>query len=138
LHLDSDRKGILVAGLCFLHCIAGPALLAFAGFSSAIGFSEKIEPVFLVSSIVFGAAALVPAYRKRHGRLSCLVLFACGIACLLLRRQFVFRVGAEAIANGIGATLIVSAHALNVRFSKRCPCCSRGAGEEDEKIGLCG
>jgi hypothetical protein len=137
LRLDSDRRGILVAGLCFIHCVAGPALLAFAGFSSAIGFSEKIEPVFVASSIAFGVAALVPAYRKKHGRPACLVLFACGIACLLVRKHFEFRAAAEGVATVIGATLIVCAHALNVRFSKRCPCCSRGAGGEDEKIGLC-
>jgi len=97
-------------------------------------FSEKIEPVFLLTSVAFGAAALIPAYRKRHGRLSCIVLFTCGIACLLLRKLIDFG-GAipEVIGTGIGAALIITSHALNMRFSKRCPCCEPDGKEGSER-----
>jgi MerC mercury resistance protein len=136
LRIDSDRKGMLIAGLCFIHCVAGPAVLGFAGFASVVGVSEKIEPVFLLSSLVFGAAALVPAYRKRHGRLSCLVLFAGGIACLLFRRRLQGGAVAEWARTGIGAALIIGAHALNLRFSKRCPCCAQDDGKAKQRIEL--
>jgi hypothetical protein len=134
LRFDSDRKGMLVAGLCFVHCVAGPALLAFAGLSSAIGISEKIEPVFLLSSIVFGAAALIPAYRKKHRRRSCLVLFGCGIAFLVLRGRVLSGPALEYAATGVGAALIIGGHALNLRFSRQCPCCAPDAGDEQQKI----
>jgi MerC mercury resistance protein len=121
--LSGDRKGMLIAALCFVHCIAGPLLLSVAGFSSLIGASEKVEPVFLLSSITFGTATLVPDYRKRHHRLSCLALFSCGISCLAVRRYVRWASVAEVIVVGLGAALIIGAHALNLKFSKHCQCC---------------
>lgn len=79
--LSGDQKGMLVAAICFVHCVAGPALLTFAGLASLTGGSEKLEYVFLLSSITFGAATLIPAYRTKHRRVSYLALFAW--ACLL-------------------------------------------------------
>jgi len=76
---------MLLASLCFVHCVAGPILLTYAGFSSSIGVSEKFEALFVLGSAAMGLIAFVPAYRKKHGRKSCLALFASGISCLLLR-----------------------------------------------------
>jgi hypothetical protein len=122
--LGGDRKAICVAVLCFLHCVAGPVLLSFAGFASLIGVSEKFEPVILVSSIAMGAATLIPAYRKRHGRISCLALFFGGLFCLLVRRCVQWTIVPEAVAVGLGAGLVVAAHALNLSYSKKCGCCA--------------
>src|SRR5262249_15404987 len=44
--LRGDWKGMLIAALCLIHCVAGPVLLSFAGFASLIGVSEKLEPLF--------------------------------------------------------------------------------------------
>jgi hypothetical protein len=119
-----DRKGMLIASLCFVHCIAGPVLLSFAGLASLISVSEKLEPLFLLGSAAMGAIALVPAYRKKHGRMSCLAMFASGLLCLLVRHRIAWRATAiEPAAVAIGATLIAGAHALNLKFSSRCQCC---------------
>ena len=80
---SGDRKAMLVATLCFIHCVAGPVLLTFAGFSSLTAASESFEPVFLISSALLGSATLIPAYRRKHRRCSCLVLFICGLFCLV-------------------------------------------------------
>ena len=123
-HRGADRRGMLLASLCFVHCVAGPILLSYAGLSSLIGVSEKLEPLFLTGSAAMGMIAFVPAYRKKHGRKSCLALFGCGFLCLLLRHHVdIPAVPLEAIATGAGASLIVGAHVLNLRFSKRCQCC---------------
>jgi hypothetical protein len=114
---------MLVAALCFVHCVGGPILLSVAGFSSLIGASEKVEPLFLLSSITFGVVTLVPAYRKKHHRLSCLTLFFCGIFCLAVRHYIHWTSMVEAIVVGLGASLIVGAHALNLKFSRHCQCC---------------
>jgi len=119
-----DRRGMLIASLCFIHCIAGPVLLSFAGLESLISVSENLEFLFLFGSATMGALALVPAYRKKHGRSTCLVMFASGFLCLLLRRD----VGQPApflehAAVGVGAVLIIGAHVLNLRFSRQCACC---------------
>lgn len=120
----ADRRGILLASLCFIHCVAGPILLSYAGFSSLIGVSEKLEPLFLLGSGAMGIIAFVPAYRKRHGRRSCLVLFASGLFCLLLRRHIELPAfSTEPVVTAVGAGLIIGAHVLNLRCSKRCRCC---------------
>src|SRR5205823_10581767 len=84
---SGDRKGILLAILCFVHCVAGPLLLSVAGFASLVNVSEALEPVFTVSSLVFGMAALVPAYRKKHRQIICLALFLGGLFCLVVLRH---------------------------------------------------
>jgi hypothetical protein len=122
----ADRRGMLIASLCFVHCIAGPVLLSFAGFTSLIDVSEKLEPLFLLGSGAMGVIALVPAYRGKHGRISCLALFASGLLCLLLRRYIGWRASSlETVATALGASLIVGAHLLNLRFSRHCGCCNQ-------------
>ena len=119
-----DRAGILIAALCFVHCIAGPVLLSVAGLASLVGISEGLEPVFLLGSLVMGAMALLPAYRQRHGRRSCLAMFCSGILCLVLRHQVHWRaIPIEEIGVAVGAILIIAAHALNLKFSNGCRCC---------------
>jgi hypothetical protein len=129
--LSGDRKGIVVAAICLVHCVAGPLLLSLAGFASLIGVSEKVEPAFYLTSAVLGASTLIPAYRKRHRRMTCLVLFFAGMACLFGRRYLSFLTGPlELAAVGVGGGLIIAAHALNLRFSKTCPCCQPGTDED--------
>jgi len=77
---------MLIAALCFVHCVAGPILLSFAGLASLIGVSERLEPAFLLGSAAMGSMALIPGYRKKHGRLSCLAMFSSGLLCLIVRR----------------------------------------------------
>jgi hypothetical protein len=132
---DNDRNAIIVAAACFVHCVAAPLLLSFAGFSSLIGLSEKLEPAFFLTSILLGAATLVPAYRKTHGRISCLAMFAGGLSCLIIR-SFQCAPLVETLSVGAGATLIIGAHALNLRFSRRCACCQPSAVVESEERRL--
>ena len=122
-HPPDDRKGMLVAILCFVHCVAGPLLLSVAGFTSLIGVSERLEPVFLAPSLVLGMATLVPAYRRKHRRFTCLALFLCGLFCLFVLRHIRWPIVPEAVMTAVGAALIVSAHALNLKLVRRCQCC---------------
>jgi hypothetical protein len=125
-----DRAGMLIASVCFLHCVAGPVLLSIAGFASSTGASEELEPVFLLGSIAMAAAVLIPGYRRKHGRLSCLVMFCSGLLCLVMRNRVRWPAHfVEPTFAGAGAVLIVGAHALNRRFSKRCRCCEPEAAE---------
>jgi hypothetical protein len=130
---NSDRKAILVAGACFVHCVAGPLLLSFAGFASLIGISEKVEPLFLLTSIVLGGTTLLPAYRKKHGRISCLAMFLGGLFCLLVIRHLHWTVAREIIVVGMGAALIIGAHALNLKYSRQCSCCTPGPALEQQE-----
>ena len=118
-----DNAGIVVASLCFLHCVAGPALLAFGGLASLISISERFESLFLLASAAMGAFALFPAYRRSHGRLSCLAMFGSGILVMLIRRHLTGSLAEPACAL-VGASLIIGAHALNIHYSRRCECCT--------------
>jgi len=134
-----DRTGILIASVCFVHCIAGPVLLSVAGFASLIGISEKLEPLFLLGSLAMGIATLIPGYRRHHGRRSCLVMFCTGIACLLLRHHIPSNLPIESIGAGIGVCFIAGAHILNLKFSKKCQCCEPvSAPGDDSQEGLPG
>jgi hypothetical protein len=129
-----DKTGIVIASICFVHCIAGPVLLSFAGFASLIGVSEKLEPLFLLGSLAMGIATLIPGYRRHHGRRSCLVMFCTGIICLLLRHHIHSNLPSESIGAGIGVCFIAGAHILNLRFSRKCPCCGPIPAQELSSI----
>jgi MerC mercury resistance protein len=120
----ADKVGIAVASLCFVHCIVGPVLLVFAGFSSLIHLSENLEPVFLLGSAAMGLAALLPGYRRRHGRISCLVMFGGGLVSLVSKRYLgAHGIVPEMALAGVGAVLLIGAHILNLRLCRHCPCC---------------
>src|SRR5580704_16546313 len=107
----ADHRAMLIASICFVHCIAGPVLLSFAGLASLLNVSEKFEPLFLIGSAAMGVIALVPGYRRKHRRISCLALFISGFLCLLLRHSIGSDViPLEPVAAALGASLIVGAH----------------------------
>lgn len=127
---------MLIAAVCFVHCIAGPVLLSFAGLASLIGISERLEPAFLLGSAVMGTMALIPGYRKKHGRRSCLAMFCSGLLCLIVKRRIPWRaVPLKPVATAAGAVLIIAAHVLNMRFSRRCPCCEPASESSAGKTG---
>jgi hypothetical protein len=120
-HGFGDSAGVIVATLCFVHCVAGPALIAFGSFSSLIALSERTEILFMLASAMIGAAVLFPGYRRRHRRRSCLAMFGSGMAALLAHRYA--HTGLVEVATAlVGASLIAGAHVLN-RYSRRCDCC---------------
>jgi MerC mercury resistance protein len=121
-HAFGDRAGVIVATLCFVHCVAGPALIAFGSFSSLIAFSERTEILFMLASATIGTAVLFPGYRRRHRRRSCLAMFGSGMAALLAHR-YAHSGLAELATALVGASLIAGAHILNHRYSRRCDCC---------------
>jgi len=120
---SGDRAGVIIATLCFLHCIGGPALLVFAGLSSFLKFSERAEYLFLFASAAMGVAVLIPAYKRRHRRKSCLAMFGAGLLALFAHRHVSSGLP-ELAAALIGASLIASAHLFNIHYSRRCACCN--------------
>jgi drug/metabolite transporter (DMT)-like permease len=119
---SGDRAGVIVAILCFVHCFAGPALLAIAGFSSLIAISERTEAVFLFTSAAIGTCVLFPSYKRRHRRVSCLAMFLSGLGVMFVHRR-VTDARLELLTALIGVLLIGGAHILNIRYSRRCDCC---------------
>jgi hypothetical protein len=109
-------------------------LLSFAGLAGLTAISERLEPAFVVGSVVLGTASLIPSYREKHGLLICLALFLGGVLCLSLRRFLHWTVVPfEAVAVGIGACLIIGAHVMNLRLARECPCCSSSISTESQR-----
>jgi hypothetical protein len=62
-------------------------------------------------------------------------MFCCGILCLILRHQIHWRaIPIEEIGVAAGAILIIGAHALNLKYSKRCQCCEATAPATDTQV----
>ena len=120
-----------MATLCFVHCVAGPALIAFGSFSSLISLSERTEILFMLASATIGAAVLFPGYRRRHRRRWCLAMFGSGMAALLAHR-YAHSGLAELATALVGASLIAGAHVLNRRYSRRRDCCETAS--ERQKV----
>ena len=111
-----ERTGILIASVCFVHCVAGRVLLSLAGFASLTGISERLEPLFLLGFFAMGIATLIPVYRRHHGRRSCLVMFCTGVMYLFLGHHIPPNLAMESIGAGIGVCFIAGARWLNLGF----------------------
>jgi hypothetical protein len=80
-----DRIAMCVAAACGLHCICFPVLLAITTASSFIhGLSEPLETAFIASAFLLGLTNLAFSWWRNHHRPECLVLFAIGMAMVLV------------------------------------------------------
>lgn len=114
-----DRLGILLSGLCAVHCLAGIALVSFFGIGSVATetlFAPDIHRVGLALAILVAAATLGLA-AVRHGRRMPLAIGTCGIA-VMSAGLFVAHGPAEAGLTLIGVALVAFAHIWNLRQTR--------------------
>ena len=108
-----DRIGMLLSGLCALHCVAGIGLVAVLGIGGGILLDPIIHRIglalaTLVAAVAIGLGAL------RHRRAGPFVIAMTGLS---------FMGGGLAVPHGleeavltiIGVSLVASAHILNLR-----------------------
>jgi hypothetical protein len=116
-----DNAGIVVSLLCAVHCAATPLVLSLP---TVLGvswlFSESFEWILVASSSALGCASLMPAYFRLHRRKRCVTLFVSGLASIFAGRLLPVSDTAFVVA---GAGLIISAHAANHYFCRRCRNC---------------
>lgn len=108
-----DRAGILLSGLCAVHCIAGIVVVGVLGIGGEILLSPSIHEVGLALAVVFGAISLGFGV-LRHGRLVPLVTGGIGLALMALA-LFVGHGLPEAILTIAGVGLVATAHLTNLR-----------------------
>jgi MerC mercury resistance protein len=110
----ADYGGILSAGLCVLHCAAGPALLAFWG-SHAAPEEGPWDLIFLGLSAGLAAAATW-RLSSRGLRVALWGWFGLFAAATLLSDHYpALRWAQYAASLGLMGT-----HLLNLRFCRRC------------------
>lgn len=109
-----DRLGMVLSGLCALHCVTGIVLVAALGLGgSSVLFDPIIHRVGLAVA-VFVAAVAIGLGALRHRRVAPFVIAMTGLS---------FMGGALAVPHGIeeavltiiGVALVAVGHILNMR-----------------------
>lgn len=110
-----DRVGMLLSGLCLLHCVAGIVLVAALGLGGGILLDPIIHRIGLALAVLVAAVA-IGLGALRHRRAAPFVIAMTGLS---------FMGGALAVDHGveeavltiIGVSLVAVAHVLNLRQS---------------------
>lgn len=109
-----DRFGMLLSGLCLLHCLAGLLLVVGLGLGSQFLFAPVIHRVGLALAIAVGAITLgIGVARHRDPRP--LQVGAAGLA-LMTAALFVGHGTEEALLTMAGVSLLAWAHWRNLRL----------------------
>lgn len=108
-----DRAGILLSGLCAVHCVLGVVLVSMLGIGGELLLAPEIHEVGLVFAILIGAATLGVGF-YRHGRPGPLVMGLAGL-CLMSTGLAVGHGLGEAALTVAGVGLVASAHLWNLR-----------------------
>ena len=108
-----DRVGVVLSGLCALHCGAGLLLVAGFGLGGGVLLAPAIHRVGLALAIAVGSVTLVLGV-VRHGDPVPLQVGAAGIGSMAVA-LFVGHGTAEAVLTIMGVTLLAWAHLRNLR-----------------------
>jgi hypothetical protein len=128
-----DVAGGVAAGVCAVHCLLTPVLLAYGGLGLAgTAISERAEVAFVLVSLVVGLVSLGPAFLRHHRDPVPIALFVTGLGSLLLVRSLGAPRGVERCIVPMCATLIIVAHARNHRSCRRCRVCDAPEQAEEE------
>lgn len=110
-----DRAGIVLSGLCALHCLLSIVLVAGLGIGGQALLAPEIHRIGLALAIAVGAVTLGIGV-VRHRRSAPLVIGAIGIA-LMGSALAVGHGAAEAVLTIAGVALVALAHIRNLRHA---------------------
>lgn len=115
-----DRAGIVLSGLCAVHCVLGIVLVGFLGLGGDfIGgqllLSPEIHRVGLMLAVIVGVISLGFGV-ARHGQVAPLVIGGLGLA-LMATAVLVGHGTAESVLTIIGVALVAFAHIRNMRHA---------------------
>ncbi len=110
-----DRMGVILSGLCALHCIAGLLLVAGLGLGGELLFAPAIHRVGLALAIAVGGITLVMGV-IRHGDPRPLQVGAAGLGLMIVALVMGHN-STEAVLTIGGVALLGWAHLRNLRLS---------------------
>lgn len=110
-----DRVGVLLSGLCALHCLAGLLLVTGLGLGGEVLLAPAIHRIGLALAIVVGAVTLAMGV-IRHGDPMPLQVGGAGLGLMGLA-LFVGHGTDEAVLTIVGVGLVAWAHLRNLRHS---------------------
>jgi NO-binding membrane sensor protein with MHYT domain len=108
-----DRFGVLLSGLCALHCVAGIVLVGMLGLGGPLLLAPEVHQIGLALAVAVGFVSLGFGV-ARHGRVAPLVIGAVGLS-LMAGALFVGHGLPEAVLTIGGVALVAAAHILNLR-----------------------
>ena len=124
--LEMDAFGACVSGLCLVHCVAMPLILAFAPtLAHLVPGDELVHHVLAFLVVGAGVPSFLAGVRKHKRRRVLAVGFA-GIAVILGALAFGDRFNshaAEISVTMLGSLLLTMAHLANRTFCRRCKNC---------------
>lgn len=107
-----DGAGILLSGLCAVHCVLGAVLVGVLGLGGGALLSPSIHRVGLALALVVGLVSLGFGV-MRHGRAGPLVMGGCGLGLMAI--ALVAGHGLpEAVLTIVGVSLVAFAHIRNL------------------------
>jgi hypothetical protein len=120
LGAGTDRAGIVLAGVCAVHCLATPLAVALLPMTAALLEHPGLELPLVLLSIGTSALALARGCAVAHRRWSPLALFGLGAGLLLFGRDLEESLPAAARALvAAGAAAIIGAHIMNLIWCRR-------------------
>lgn len=116
-----DRIGVVLSGLCMVHCVAGLVLVGVLGLGGGVLLAPEIHRVGLLAAMAIAAATLGANVLRSSARDHALPL-ALGFAGLaLMGLAVVVQHGTfEALVTIGGVALVASAHLINLRRAQVC------------------
>ena len=108
-----DRLGVVISGLCMVHCVAGLFLIGVLGLGGGVLLNPAIHRFGLLAAFVVGVFTIGTA-ALRHGHRLPLGLGAFGLA-LMAAAIASDHGAAEALLTICGVLLVASAHIVNMR-----------------------
>jgi len=108
-----DQAGVILSGLCAVHCVAGLILVAGLGLGGGVLLAPEIHRYGLALAVAVGSVTLVMGM-KRHGDPVPLQVGAAGIGFMAMA-LFVGHGTAEGVLTILGVSLLAWAHLRNLR-----------------------
>ncbi|WP_395392521.1 MerC domain-containing protein [Novosphingobium sp. BL-8A] len=115
-----DRAGVVLSGLCAVHCVLGVVLVGFLGLGGdflggKVLLSPEIHRVGLMLAVIVGVISLGFGV-ARHRRVAPMVIGGLGLtlmgAAILVGHGF-----AESVLTIIGVSFVAFAHIRNMRHT---------------------
>jgi hypothetical protein len=107
-----DGAGIILSGLCAVHCVLGAVLVGVLGLGGGVLLSPAIHRVGLALALAVGLVSLGFGV-MRHGRAGPLILGGIGLA-LMATAIMVGHGLPEAVLTVMGVSLVAFAHIRNL------------------------
>jgi uncharacterized membrane protein YdcZ (DUF606 family) len=125
-----DSLGACLSGICLVHCIAMPFILAFApAFAHLLPADESIHRGLALLVVCAGLPSFVSGYR-RHKKKRAILGGMLGMAVILASLMLGDRLGSHATEVGVtslGSVMLCTAHLINRTFCRRCAHCEHGS-----------